>query len=485
MSAPSIAGYLSLNTTEGFPVLNLRNLFIALALTSMALAAAGVYWGPNGYNALAVAMGWPHVLLAFFFGMGRIFRRDGKTIVFSCFLGLATVVIAALYSYYAITDLIAFYFFFHIIRDEFFIFEQTSTRRFKAMGDSNLAGIIPLFLLLLMVPYGVRRVDVSGFSKETPQWKLVTFPVVRHSRGRDFFFYLIAAGSRGANNFSVGMETASTNPRGQQWTDRVKAKDGSQMAFVPQYNSDPHFPSGEIFPASISRAQKLEVGHQLGQTFTADRDGLTGIWVYVGAGDFAEFPGHVFFNLTSRAVRVLPPMERGLHLILIAFLLFFVFFRMLQRFHPSLNLWVYLAILSASAFGVYKLLNGLFEAGVSVPSPLPFLIVAHYFIWYIFYFSKLDAQASRPSPAFQSAPGFLKTMLAFFQRKTSFVTLVVLLNCAFVGLTHAFLRFDSLSFLRYGLDYKYLVYPIIFHVTFSFHLPEKLSWKVWSRESVV
>jgi hypothetical protein len=483
MSAPSIAGYLSLNATEGSPGLPLRNLFITLTLTSLALAAAGVYWGPNGYNALVVALGWPHLLLAFFFGMGRIFRRDGRTIVFSCLLGLATVLIATLYFYYAITDLIAFYFLFHITRDEVFIFEQTSTRRFKGIGDSNLAGTIFLSLLLLMVPYGLRRVDVSGFSTETPQWKLVTFPAVRHSSGRQYYFYLTATGPRRSNNLSVGMETVFTTPRGQQWADGVKAEDGSQMAFVPQYNSDPRLPSGEISPSSISRIEKLEVGHQIGQTFTADRDELTGIWVNVGAKDFAESSGHVHFNLTSRALRVLPPLDMRLHQILIAFLLLFLVARMLQRFHPSLNLWMYLAILSASIFGIYKLLNGLFEAGVPVPSPLPFVIVAHYFSWYVFYLSKLNAQASRPSTALQSATGFSMTMPAFFQRKTPFLTLVVLLNFTFIGLTYAFSRLDSLSFLRYELDYNYFLYPIIFHVTFSFHLPEKLRWKAWRRES--
>jgi hypothetical protein len=99
-----------------------------------------------------------------------------------------------------------------------------------------------------------------------------------------------------------------------------------------------------------------------------------------------------------------------------------------------------------------------------------FLVVFHYWSWYVFSLEKI---ALRPAPR---APQPVKTgldgLLARISTRRGFLTAVVLLNLISFAGAYAYyvmhLSADLAAPLRYAFDLKYFLYILVFHVTTSF-----------------
>jgi hypothetical protein len=103
--------------------------------------------------------------------------------------------------------------------------------------------------------------------------------------------------------------------------------------------------------------------------------------------------------------------------------------------------------------------------GVIVPSFLGFMVVFHYFSWYVFSFEKIGAQPPVPAPP-QAAgsPG----LLGLLRERRGFLKTVVLMNLlSFAGAGGYYLLHLSRA-MAIIFDLKFFMYVLVFHVTTSF-----------------
>lgn len=99
------------------------------------------------------------------------------------------------------------------------------------------------------------------------------------------------------------------------------------------------------------------------------------------------------------------------------------------------------------------------------PAPLffSFLVVFHYFSWYVFSFEKMSA---RRRPTANLGNGF--SFFAWISTPGGFAVAILILNASSLAVAYAYqIRHLSAS-LAYGFDLKYFLYILVLHVTTSF-----------------
>ena len=100
--------------------------------------------------------------------------------------------------------------------------------------------------------------------------------------------------------------------------------------------------------------------------------------------------------------------------------------------------------------------------GVVAPLFFTFLVVFHYFSWYVFSLEKIAAAPARPHFAGGIFTGFARSI----STRRGFLVIVVALNLfSFVG-AYAF-QVRHVPSLAYVFDLKYFLYALVFHVTTS------------------
>jgi hypothetical protein len=451
----------------------LRNILASFALTILTLAVVGSIWREQGYEMLIVAMGWPHVLLGFSFFFGRVLRGDKDSRITFLLLAAVTIAICVIHYRYSITGLIYLYFLFHLFRDEIFVYLQTRARHRPGSNVYAVAGVAPLILLMLLIPnqeffrHDLRRVEFTGTQISNNDWTLIPFKAVPNSLGRDFYFYLQAPQTGGLRAFVTHASAGNVRSDGEMIVGKRKWDKAEDLVFQPHYAGDP-----EAFGTLGSAAHGavpvlLTGGHSVGQTFTADKNNLDGIWLPIDRFEQSGESTRFVFHVASPPL--LPysvPVDRvrfALMLILTAIVLW----RLFPRRGKSWQLWIYLAVLAGAFASTQTILKSSNNAGYAFPLIFQFAVVFHYWSWYVFSFDKLRAKSQLPGRAKTNLRRYDK-MLAYLGSKPHFTAIVIGLNLISTAGVLWYYRLGGPGSLRYFLDYNYFLYFLVFHVTFSF-----------------
>jgi len=103
--------------------------------------------------------------------------------------------------------------------------------------------------------------------------------------------------------------------------------------------------------------------------------------------------------------------------------------------------------------------------GLNSPSLFAFLVVFHYFSWYVFSLER--AGASPTAQVVQHAAG-LSAFLQLLRTVPGFLKAVVVMNVFFIGCAYAYYILRLSPALRVPFDFKFFIYLLVFHLTTSF-----------------
>ena len=451
----------------------LRNILASLALTVLTLALTGSIWREQGYEMLIVAMGWPHVLLGFSFFFGRVLRGEKDSRPTFLILATATLMLWAIHYRYAITGLIYLYFLFHLFRDEIFVYLQTRARHRPGSRVYAVAGVAPLILLMLLIPkqeffrHDLRRVEFTGNEISSNDWTLIPFKAVPNSLGRDFYFYLQAPQTGGLRAFITHASASNVRSDGEMMVGKRKWDQAEDLVFQPHYAGDAERLATNATSTSGVVPVLLTGGHSVGQTFTAEKNDLDGIWLPIDRFEqSAESTRFVFHVASPPLLPYSVPVDR-VRVALMLILAAVVLWRLIPRRGKSWQLWIYLAVLAGAFASTQTILKSSNNAGYAFPLIFQFAVVFHYWSWYVFSFDKLRAKRpAAPRPATALSP--YDKMLTYLGSKPHFTAAVIVLNLISAVGVLWYYRLGGPGPLRYFLDYNYFLYFLVFHVTFSF-----------------
>ena len=450
-----------------------RNILASLALTLITLTLTGSIWREQGYEMLIVAMGWPHVLLGFSFFFGRVLRAERDSRPTFLLLALGTLAICAIHYRFAITGLIYLYFLFHLFRDEIFVYLQTRARHRPGSKVYAIAGIAPLILLILLIPkqeafrHDLRRVEFSGAQLSTGGWTFIPFKPVPNSQGRDFYFYLQAPQTEGVRAFITQASTGNSRSDGEMIVGKHKWDQAADLIFQPHYVGDP----GEFSAGVTATAGEVPVlltgGHSVGQTFRAEKNNLDGVWIPIDRFEQSAESTRFVFHIASPPLLPYSAMFDRVRMTLMLILIALVIWRLIPRRGKSWQLWVYLAVMAGTFFGIQTILKSSNNAGYAFPLIFQFAVVFHYWSWYVFSFDKLRVHSREPVQR-AAHLRFYDRMLSYLGSKPHFTAAVIGLNVISVLFVLSYYQWGGPSVLRYFFDYNYFLYFLVFHVTFSF-----------------
>lgn len=314
-------------------------------MTILTLALTGSIWREQGYEMLIVAMGWPHVLLGFSFFLGRTLRGETDSRLTFLLLTLATAAICVVHYHYSITGLIYLYFLFHLFRDEIFVYLQTRARHRAGAKVYAVAGVAPLILLMLLIPkqeffrHDLRRVEFSGTQIASGDWTLISFKAVPNSLGRDFYFYVQAPHTDGSRAFVTHASASNSRYDGEMIVGKRKWEQAEDLTFLPHYAGEPQTlantttsanDGGSTTPARGHVPVLLTGGHAVGQTFTAEKNNLDGIWLPIDRLEHSAETDFVF-HVASPPLLPYPPLVDRLRVALMLLLAAIVLWRLIPR----------------------------------------------------------------------------------------------------------------------------------------------------------
>lgn len=450
----------------------LRNVLLTLTLTIFTFAFTGYFWREAGYEMLIVTMGWPHVILGFVFYLGRVLRGERNSRTSFLILVGVTIVLWTIHYQYQITGLIYLYFLFHLFRDEIFVYVQTRSRHRTIQSVYSVAGVGPLILLMLLIPkqqdfrQDMRRVDFNSSQIASDSWTLIPFRPVETSRGREFYFYLQAPHTANLRTLITYGTSNDSRSDGAMLVGDHRFPRIEDLIFVPRYADDR--PSSPIKLQDNSDRQPvlLTGGHRVGQTFTAEKNNLSGIWLPISHLEQSDITTQFSFHLASPSLLPYSDLTTRVRDILILILSAFVVWRLIPTKRRGSQLWVYLLVLAGSFAVVQTLLKSSSNAGYPFPLIFQFAVVFHYFSWYVFSFDKLATLSD--SPAQSSALSRYEKILGYLRRTPSFALTMVALNLISAAGVIWYYRIGGPGLLRYVFDYNCFLYILVFHVTFSF-----------------
>lgn len=451
----------------------LRNLFLALFLTALSLWLSGRVWGYSGHDLMVVGMGWPHILFGFLFYLGRVLRGEPAARTFFLINALLTLTLWIFHYWYTLVALIYIYFLYHAFRDEVFIYLQTRAGHRRAPAVFEMAGAAPLIVLMLLIPqpqdfrHEIRRVELSSEQIARGGWTLIPFAPVSSSRGREFYFSLQAPHSEHSRAILVTYaRRQDVDSEGQILINDKDWPRAADLFFKPHFGGQP--PAGLESPPNYAEHQPvlLTGGHRVGQTFVAERDQLSGIWLSTRRLERENQGMHLVFRLASPPLLPFSAPWAQLRLALIALFSGVLVWRLRTGWRQNRQFWIYMAVfvlLYVTLHNVQKISQ---QAGHVTPLLFQFVVVFHYFSWYLFSFDKLRVTGSLPNA--HSGSSLYDRLVGCLKNRREFAFAVVLLNLASLAGAFWYAQAGGPGSLRYAFAYDYFLYFLVFHVSFSF-----------------
>ena len=446
-----------------------RNLAITIALTALAFVASGYAYQTRGFEMLIVGMGWAHVVLGFIFFFGRVVKGQAGARKAFAFLLVSTGVLWAMHFAIDITFAIYAYFLFHAFRDEIFIYFQTSQSPPSPRNVYSLRGCVPLLLLLLLITQppdyrqDLRRAEISGSAMSQNGWTLFNFDPVAESQDHGFYFYVQSPDSRGKLGFLADVQASNATPTGELRVGDWRQGERDDLAFVPQYNNEPL-----VAPPAVQVSNRLELAddNKIGQTFKAERPNLTGIWLKTETSATALMSQDFVFRLASPPLLPLEPPFITIRMVLMWALILFFLWRVFPGFWENRMAWIYLALFGLGMVAFQQVFRPFAKLGYVMPMIFQVIVVFHYFSWYVFSYSKFGA--IKKSGIQPKSSGILENFLINLRDPLFFTVVMIGLNLiAFAGVLWYYVG-GAPDILKYGFNYSYFLYFLVFHVTFSF-----------------
>lgn len=433
---------------------------LSLILTGVLLASAGLVWGHSGYDILLVGIGWPHILLGLV-GYG-VKLRNGDVSRLFFLVGIALwSLIAWLHHEFLLLALIQMLFVFHAVRDEISIYLRRRIWKEPAPVVSDIPGMFPFLLLLLLIPDwsvtddaarydfrdSTRSEGLIGLNTSEPQWVLFPFAPVLNCEGRQFRFWVEARDSESFPEMLVALMPSSkgflVNGR-----PNVQTVDGMSFALnmAPHYGTEPGGFLGAPPPVGYVTA-RVSGGHRLEQSFVAEQDDLSGIRVWIDDSKSRHKSLNLHYGLQSASLVPAAFPLRGLHIALIVILGLVGICQIARSPWKNLGTWTFLAAMAALFVVpvIFLIRQNGPEGGF--PYLFQFLVVFHYISWYVFALRN-GANSVRRTPAW--------------------IIFTVLLNAVFVGIVWFHHSGGLPTYLSAPFRIEYFVYALLFHVCLSF-----------------
>lgn len=465
--------------TEGTQSAALGRFFLTYALTLGALSSFGLLWGERGFGMLVVAMGWPHVLLGLLFYSRKLTPRGSPYRRPFFALILVTLAISIAHSLVAITTLIYLYFVFHAFRDEIFMYRKR-TRGFGFRGAVlDKSGLIFLVSVLVVAGYDqvaqgswrpVDRQVTIPFSEIAGRTMLdIGFEPLDDSAGRNYYFSLVVPGSSPPVALATYMTREDAEATGEMLVNE-KPVDGMlsegshhDLYFEPRFGREA--PSGLVPDDTRYAATGLSGGHQLGQTFRAASDGLAGVVLPIAWLDDPPPGQSVEFTLQAAPYIRFPFLEQAsvLGLVLLGGGLVLIRSRSLPTAvrHEHAYFAILVSLLLFAKLGLQVSRYYLLVA----PLFFSFLVVFHYFSWYVF---SLDTIRACGGGRVSENGGWVERLLGTMSDRAGFLKTVVLLNAVSLGGVLLWATLPDGGILDYAFSLDYFLYFLVFHVTMSF-----------------
>lgn len=456
----------------------LGRFLLAYALTVGALAGFGYIWGEPGFGMLVVAMGWPHVLLGLLFYSRKLTPKASPYRRPFFALALLTLAISITHSLVAITTFIYLYFVFHAFRDEIFIYRKR-TRGFGFRGAVlDRSGLIFLASVLVVAGYDqvaqiawrpVERQVTIPFSEIAGRATLdIGFEPLEDSGGRDYYFSLVVPGSPAPVALATYMTRQDVDTTGEMLVNEKRVdgmlSKGSRHDLYFKARFGGRAASAPAPDDTLHAATALSGGHLLGQTFRAASDGLDGVVLPIAWVGDPPTGQAVEFTLQPAAYIRFPFLEQAsvLGLVLLGGGMVLIRSRNLpiaeRREHIYFAILVGLLLFAKLGLQVsryYLLVAPLFFS---------FLVVFHYFSWYVF---SLDTIRASGAPR-MAANGGVEGLLSRMSDRAGFLKTVIVLNVVSLAGVLAWASYPGVRMLDYAFSLDYFLYFLVFHVTMSF-----------------
>jgi hypothetical protein len=457
LAAPSVFGRL--------PAAQLLPSFlIAYTLTAASLAGANALWGKPGTDLVVVGLGWPHVILGFLFYFNKVLKNEGSQRSAFVWLMVLTLAIGAVHYQWPITSLIYLYFSYHAFRDEIFIYFKRLTGQrfggalFARSGWALLAATVALAAFgQLWWLDAMRKVEIPVSKLQLRGDNLISFAPIAKSHGRDYFFSLVTPPSAKPLALEAYASTSDVYGGGHLFEDG-KAMRNTDLLFSLHYAGGFEERASANTSAMNAAVPVPIAGEQgVGQSYHATADNLDGIRVPLRVSQGSPPDAKLILNVEPAFAAIVPHIPEiaiGLAIFgLVALLAFFGAPRgMAERFPEASYLLPVFFLLTAG-----MVLKG-----------LAFLVVFHYFSWYVFYLEKLrPARAREPVPVLHDATA-LDRMLARIGTRNGFIATIVTLNLLSLAGAYSYQVLHLSGDLAYLFQLNYFLYFLVFHVTMSF-----------------
>lgn len=451
----------------------LRNLLITLALTVGTLALTGYLWRDQGYEILIVTMGWPHVLLGFLFYFGRVRRGEANARAMFPMLALLTLGIWTLHYSYTITGLIYIYFLYHAFRDEIFVFLQTRARHRFGSSVYAVAGVSTAILAMLLIPKpeyfrnDLRRTEFSGAQVAAQGWTFIPFNPVTNSKGREYYFFLQSPHTAGVETFAT-RASAPAEAASDVLINDHKWPRGRDLLFIPHFAGE----NTVVDPGEDAKTFEVPVlltgGHTVGETFTAMKDNMDGIMLPIsrlaGSTDATPFVLH----LASPPLLPYPESINYLRVVIAFGLGLLLLWRLFGPGKGKQQLWICLLVLAFGMMIIRTVLKTSNNAGWAFPVLFQFVVVYHYWSWYVFSLDKIRAH-KKPLFVHATFTNNYDRVLGYLRQGKYFVAAMIGMTLLSGAGVFWYYKFGGPPILRFVFDYNYFLYFLVFHVSFSFN----------------
>lgn len=446
-----------------------RELFTSFAIAVCALVTAGLIMGGAGLKMLPVSLGWPHIILGFIFYCGKVIRRE-RALRSLIVLSLLTGVIWWTHQQFDITRLIYLFFFYHAFTDEIFV-RAVGSSGASVTNRRTLILASAAVVLLFLIPHprdlliNLRRTQITSSQITQSGPTLISFAPVSNSKGKQFYFYLVAPNTVGIEAFTTEAAIGDSYPSGAVLVNDDPWGKASDLIFRPYYSAAKALSPDQDFH-SPTIPVLLTGGHRVGQTFTATEDNLAGIWLPVQI----RSESNINMSFVLESLPQIPgPLGVGNFRALLVFLLAgFALWTFGTRWLRYREQWAGLMALAAAMVTLQASFNDSIRLSEIDSHVFQLVVVFHYLLWYTFSFRRMKTRWSPPPYIIK---GRYDRFLTWLAQPLQFSIAVVLLNVVSIIGVVCYHSLGGPALLSFAFDYNYFLYALVFHVTFSLHPP--------------